>query len=44
MEVTDQLDFLGSLPPGKNPNTHEMGGWVGHGAGLSVLENRNVFY
>ena len=43
---TSALDGVGgqrhapaTLPPGKRPGTHEKGGWMGLGAGLTGAEN-----
>jgi hypothetical protein len=41
MKVSGQLDALAALPPGKKfPETHWIGGWVGHSARLDVVVRR----
>jgi hypothetical protein len=43
MEVGGRLHAPAALPPGKNPGTHQIGGWVGPRAGLDVLgEEKNL--
>jgi hypothetical protein len=31
------------IPPGKEPSTHWIVGWVGPRAGLDIVEQRNIF-
>jgi hypothetical protein len=37
MEVSGQLHTLTALPPGKNPHSRFIGGYVGPRAGLDVV-------
>ena len=41
MTISSHLHAPASLPPGKNPGTHRVGGWVGPTAGLDVLEEKS---
>ena len=43
MEVSSQGHDPAALPPGKNPNTHWVAGWVGPRTYVDVLENKKVF-
>jgi len=40
MYVNSQLHAPAALPPGMDPGTHRIGGWVCSRAGLGVLEER----
>jgi len=43
MELSDQLYALATLPPEKNPSTHEIGGWVGPSVILDIFgEEKNL--
>jgi hypothetical protein len=42
MEVSGQLHILAALPPGKEPSTHWIGGWVGLGVGLEMAVKRKI--
>jgi len=41
MEVSGQLHAPAALPPGKEPVTHWIGGWVGPRAVLDAVVKRN---
>jgi hypothetical protein len=40
MEVSVLLHALATLPPGKVPNIHWIGGWLGLRAGLDAVARR----
>jgi hypothetical protein len=42
MEVSGQLHALAALPPGKDPGTHWIGGWVGPRAVLDPVVKRKI--
>jgi hypothetical protein len=42
MEVSGQPHAQATLPPGKHSFIHCIGGWVGCGVGLDVLERRGI--
>jgi hypothetical protein len=43
MELSGQLYALATLPPEKNPSTHEIGGWVGPSVILDIFgEEKNL--
>jgi hypothetical protein len=42
MEVSDQLHAPAALPPGKEPGTHWIGGWVGPRAVLNTVVKRKI--
>jgi hypothetical protein len=42
MEISDQIQAPANLSPGKNLDTHLIGGWVGPGAGLNGLEKSKI--
>jgi hypothetical protein len=43
MELSGQLYALATLPPEKNPCTHEIGGWVGTSVILDIFgEEKNL--
>jgi hypothetical protein len=42
MEVSGQLHATVALAPGKNPNAHWIGDWVGTRLGLDAIKKRNI--
>jgi len=42
MEVSGQLHTTATLSQGENPSTHWIGGWVGPGDHLSILERIKI--
>jgi hypothetical protein len=42
MDVSGQLHTPAALPPGKEPDTHRIGGWVGPRAILDAVVKRKI--
>ena len=42
MQVNGQLHVLAVLPPGNNPRSHSIGGWMGPRTSLDILEKRKI--
>jgi len=42
MEVSGQYRVLATLPPGKDPVSYRIGGWVGRINGQDVLKEREI--
>jgi len=44
MEVSGHLHTMATLPPGRAPCTHWIGGWVGPRAGLDSVLGETVLH